>query len=151
VDDFIGAAQGTRTHLEDMRRVLFEAVDRVFRPLEVENGEGHREEPVSLKKQLKADGAWSNIGPGGRHGGHVHPPHRKETGEVDEILNSLNMCTKDRLNVKAWHKVLGELHSMSLAIPGSRGLFGILQEALGHTTGGPIHITAAIDDLLDNF
>jgi hypothetical protein len=76
-------------------------------------------------------------------------PRRRE--RLDAILDSLKQRESDRLSVKAWHKILGELRSMSLAVPGSRGLFGILQEALRHITGGHIRITAAIDDLLEDF
>jgi hypothetical protein len=70
---------------------------------------------------------------------------------LDEILDSLKHHTSDRINMKEWHRVLGELRSMSLAVPGSRGLFGILQEALHHKQKGNICTTQAINDLFEDF
>ena len=34
------------------------------------------------------------------------------------------------IGVDKWHWVLGELHSMALALPGARGLFSQMQETL---------------------
>ena len=55
------------------------------------------------------------------------PQHRQE--RLGEILASVPL-TQKRLSVKRWHKILGELRSMSLALPGSRGLFSSMQLAL---------------------
>ena len=38
--------------------------------------------------------------------------------------------TQKRVSVAKWHRVLGELRSMTLAIPGARGLFSHIQAAL---------------------
>jgi hypothetical protein len=85
-----------------------------------------------VKKLLKGDGAWMTrkqvlgwlidtlamtIG---------LPVHRKEC--LNKILASIDP-TQKRIATKQWHKILGELRSMSLAIPGSRGLFSTFQEA----------------------
>ena len=56
-----------------------------------------------------------------------------------------------RLPVSKWHQILGELRSMSPALPGSRGLFSMLQEALRHTEGHRIRITRAIHHLAQDF
>jgi hypothetical protein len=48
---------------------------------------------------------------------------------LQAILNSVP-CSKKRLTAKKWHKVLGKLRSMSVALPGSRGLFSQLQLVL---------------------
>jgi len=55
------------------------------------------------------------------------PPHR--VTRLHKILNSIKPKQKT-VPTKQWHKVLGELCSMSIAIPGSQGLFSLLQEAL---------------------
>jgi hypothetical protein len=155
VDDFIGAAQGDRSQLQAVRRTLFEAVDRVFRPLEGPDTPFHREEPVSLKKLGKGNGAWSTKKV--ILGWEVDTQQlcirltERRKKRLDEILDSLKYRTSDRISVKDWHKVLGELRSMSLAVPGSRGLFGILQEALRHKQKGRIRLTQAVDDLLEDF
>ena len=57
------------------------------------------------------------------------PPHRRQ--RLQEIFDTLRH--KDRVAVKMWHRFLGELRSMALGIPGSRGLFSLLQEGLRHT------------------
>jgi hypothetical protein len=54
------------------------------------------------------------------------PEHRRE--RLLEILTSVINCK--RASVQEWHRLLGELRSMSIAIPGSRGCFSFLQEAL---------------------
>jgi len=47
---------------------------------------------------------------------------------------------------RKWHKTLGKLWSMALALPGARGLFSLLQEAFCHTdnTKTCIHLTPVI-------
>ena len=56
------------------------------------------------------------------------PPHRLD--RLCEVLAWLNPPRK-RLPTPQWHQLLGELRSMSPALPGTRGLFSTLQEALG--------------------
>jgi hypothetical protein len=73
VDDFIGAAQGTPTRLNRIRRILMEAIDDVFRPLSPDDppyrdvfrplspdDPPYRREPISVKKR-QGDAAWSTI------------------------------------------------------------------------------------------
>jgi hypothetical protein len=56
-----------------------------------------------------------------------------------------------RVSLKKWYKVLGELSSMTLAIPGGRGLFSLLQSGLKHRDRYRIGITPAIRAQLDDF
>jgi hypothetical protein len=58
VDDAIGIAQGGTLRRKRLRRVLFTAIDSVFRPLEPGDSP-HRQEPISVKKLLKGDGCWT--------------------------------------------------------------------------------------------
>ena len=51
------------------------------------------------------------------------PPHRIQ--RLHKIL-SIPSSTK-QAPTKQWHKVLGELRSMALAMPGARGFFLLLQ------------------------
>ena len=55
------------------------------------------------------------------------PMHRLE--RLREVLTWISPPNK-RLLTKRWHQLLGELRSMSPAIPGTRGLFSVLQDAL---------------------
>ena len=67
------------------------------------------------------------------------PDHRAE--RLHEILNSIHP-TQRSIATKAWHKIVGELRSMSIALPGCSGLFSILQEAFRHEDA-----TASVSDL----
>jgi hypothetical protein len=131
VDDFIGLAQGTPRDRKRIHRVLLQALDEVFRPLAATDSP-FRQEPASVNKFLKGDGAWVT-----RKlvlGWLIDtvtmtielPPHR--LARLLAILDRLPV-TKSRVQTKDWHKVLGELRSMAIGIPGARGLFSTLQEA----------------------
>ena len=51
------------------------------------------------------------------------PPHRHD--RLNHILSTT--LVSRRVSTKAWHKLLGELRSMVLGIPGGHGLFSQLQ------------------------
>jgi len=152
VDDFISLAQ--RPFLRRVRRALLQAVDHVFRPLDRQD-DPKRREPVSLKKLRQGDCSWDtckvilgwvvdtvNLT--------MHlPPHRLE--RLCEILNSIPRRQK-RTSVKKWHTILGELRSMSVALPGSRNLFGRLQHALSsRPTAHRISLKRGVHQALDDF
>jgi len=130
VDDFISLAQ--RPFLRRVRRALLHSIDQVFRPLDASDGP-RRREPVSLKKLRQGDCSWDTCKTVlGWMLDTVNltlqlPPHRLE--RLCEILNSIPRNQK-RTTVKKWHALLGELRSMSIALPGSRNLFCRLQHAL---------------------
>lgn len=153
VDDFIQAMQGSKSQLRAYRRRLFHTIHQVFRPLEPTDPDA-RVDPISLKKLLKGDAAWSTtktiLGWAlDTQAGTIHLPQRRRD-RLQEILHSIGP-TQRRISVKKWHTVLGELRSMELAIPGLKGLFSTMQEALRHQTlarvalGQPQH--AFLDDI----
>jgi hypothetical protein len=153
VDDVVAMGQGNTPTLRHIRRVLLHTLDEVFRPLEAGDNP-FRNEPTSVKKLLKGDGYWETrklilgwILDTLRMTVEL-PAHRAE--RLQEILDSIPHNQK-RTSVKKWHKVLGELRSMSLAIPGSRGLFSLLQEALRHQANKRIRLTRGVHDCLDDF
>ena len=129
LDDFIKVVQGWYNALRT-RRTLFHAIDSVFRP----NGPGdyHRKEPNSRKKLLQGDAFWSTqkiilgwfidtlamtI---------TLPQHRQD--RLLELLQStIQRKSMDKIGLQ---KLLGELRSMALALPGSHGCFSFLQDAL---------------------
>ena len=53
---------------------------------------------------------------------------------LEEILASIP-STQKRLALEKWYKLLGELRSMSIALPASRGLFSSLQAVLRTRNG----------------
>ena len=152
VDDFIQAIQGSPTaRLNHLRRLLH-CIDAVFRPVDSHDSPLRKHVP-SLKKMLAGDAHLST-----RKvvlGWTIDtvrqtlelPPHRLE--RLQHLFDTLRF--KNRVSLKLWHKVLGELRSMSIGIPGSRGLFSLLQEGLRHTDKHRLRITPAMRDQLSDF
>ena len=100
------------------------AIDDVFRPLDASDNK-YRRQPVSVKKLMQGDCSWSTIKlvlgwiiDSVNMSIHL-PPHRLE--RLSEILASIP-TTQRHTSVKKWHKVLGELRSMSWALIGSKNL-----------------------------
>ena len=151
VDDFIALAQHDKPRI---RKILLHAVDSIFRPTDFKDGI-YRREPVSIKKLKQGDLSWNTtklvlgwiidtvamtI---------TLPAHRQE--RLGEILHSIPR-TQKRISIKKWHKILGELRSMSLALPGARNLFSILQAALSASTmTGRIALKKGVHDSLNDF
>ena len=54
VDDFCGLVQGNQWTRRLVKRILFQALDKVFRPLDEEDTQ-FRQEPASVKKLNKGD------------------------------------------------------------------------------------------------
>jgi hypothetical protein len=152
VDDFIAIAQGSPPQLNAVRNTLLHSIDAVFRPND--EGDDVRAEPVSLKKLDKGDASWKT-----RHtilGWDIDterktialPPHR--IARLHEILDSIPAHQR-RIGVSKWHQVLGELRSMSIALPGSRGLFSHLQAALSKKRGCRVPLTTEVHQALADF
>ena len=53
--------------------------------------------------------------------------------------------------MEKWHRILGELRSMALDLPGARGLFSQMQEALCHVKGKRVTLSPGVHDALDDF
>ena len=129
VDNFVKLAQGW-TNAMRVRRHTFQAIDEMFCSNDHLNHNG--KEPISQKKLQKGDDFWSTqkvvlwwlintatmtIS---------LPPHWRE--RLLAILTTI--LIRKRASMKEWHCLLGELHSMSLALPGSVRSFSILQTAI---------------------
>jgi hypothetical protein len=78
------------------------------------------------------------------------PPHRVE--RIFELLDSVTPGQR-RISTNKWQKLLGELRSMVLAIPGGRGLFSVLQEVLKHRcdNGSRVRLTSGVHSVLHDF
>ena len=152
VDDFIGLVQGSRSRRRRVRRLLFEAIDTVLRPLE-ETDKTSRQEPISVKKLKKGDACWGTrktilgwIIDTVQETIELTP---RRLQRLKDILDDLPR-SKKRIAVKEWHKIVGELRSMSLAVPGLRGLFSLMQEAFRSEHRKRIRLTAGLHDFLDD-
>jgi hypothetical protein len=152
VDDAIGCAQGSQARLGRVRRILLSALDDVLRPLD-STDPVTRQEPASVKKLLKGDACWSTLKTvlgwliDTVRGTIELPPHR-----VERIQGLFNLFKgRRRVAVKQWHQLLGELRSMTLAIPGGTGMFSHLQEALRVNDKSRVKLTQAVHDQLADF
>jgi hypothetical protein len=78
------------------------------------------------------------------------PPHR--VTRLFELLDSFTP-KQPRTTVNKWQKLLGELRSMVLGIPGGKGLFGVLQEALWtkFDHGTRVTLSSAVHHILADF
>jgi hypothetical protein len=155
IDDFLGVCQGNQHRRDQVRRVLLHQLDNVFRPQTAADIEWHRDEPASIKKLKKGDGAWttSKVILGWQVDTITKsvalPAHRFE--RLLQILDDLPR-TKKCVSLRKWQQHVGELRSMSLAIPGSRGLFSLLHEAFRHKDEAKrVRLSPAVHDFLDDF
>ena len=152
VDDFLLMAH-THHQRREVLRAALHSIDSVLRPLSPTDP-AHRKEPASVKKMAKGDAAWStrkrviDWDIDTEASTLSLPPHRLT--RLYELLDFLDPPRK-RVSVKFWHKLLGELRSMAPALPGTRGLFSILQEALQRSDRHRIRITKHVLDMVSNF
>ena len=149
VDDFCKLAQGEE-NCQRTRRATYHAIDAVFRPND--DKDVNRRQPISVKKLLKGDDSWSSqkviLGwlIDAIANSLALPAHRQ--AKLLSLLN--NLLLRKRSTVSDWHQLLGELRSMSLAVPGSRGCFSFLQHAL-KPGAKRIKITPTVRDQLKDF
>ena len=132
---------------------FFSCLQQIFRPLDSKDI-GERKEVLSLKKLDAGDCSWSTCKL--LLGWVVDtinmtislPPHR--ANRFRDILAEIP-ATQKRISVDKWHHCLGELRSMFLALPGLRGLFSQMQEALRHVNGKRVTLTQGVHEALANF
>ena len=152
MDDFIMACQLPPFQRTASRNTLFHCIDTVLRPLATSDIE-KRKEPNSTKKLLKGDASWSTVKI--VLGWKIDtvrrtielPEHR-----ATQLLKILDIPRhQHRTSLRKWQSLIGELRSMALALPGSRGLFSQLQSVLTSTAPGHrLLLTPAVHDQLDD-
>lgn len=133
MDDCTALVQ-TRLVAVNLHRWLLHNINNVFHPNSGPDftRQALRREPISDKKLHQGDAAWATTGVvlgwllDTCHGTLQLPPHR---------VDRLTLILKDILahptaTCKQWHRLLGELRSMTFTIPGGEGLFSPLQVAL---------------------
>jgi hypothetical protein len=152
VDDFIGLAQ-LHSNTCRVRHILLNAIDDVFRPNGANYSLAHRK-PMSLKKLQQGDCSWGTIKAVlgwiiYTENMTIHlPEHRVK--RLLEILDSIPP-TQKHTSIKKWHKVLGELCSMPLALPGSHNIFSSMQNALSNKTSTQVNLNKVVHHTLDDF
>ena len=113
----------------------------------------HRKEAILEKKLVKGDGGWNQhkevlgwILDSERMTLELTEQRAKRIIDIFEDLQGRN-----RVSVKKWQCVLGELQFMGPAVPGSAGLFGALQLGLAHSDKHRVKITRFLQDHLTDF
>jgi hypothetical protein len=76
------------------------------------------------------------------------PQHR--INRLESILNAFPW-SQQQTSVKRWHETLGELRSMSLALPGVQNIFSSMQSALSTQSKNRIALNKGIHDAIDDF
>jgi hypothetical protein len=155
VDDFVGMVQGNYKHRQHMKRSLLSSLDEVLRRVDGQDNV-HRQEPASVKKMLKGDATWATrkVVLGWMLSTCAMtiqlPPHR--VTRLFELLDSFTPKQR-RTTVNKWQKILGELRPMVLGIPGGKGLFSVLQEALRTKCdqGSRVKFSSAVHQILADF
>jgi hypothetical protein len=152
VDDFLELAQGDEQRRRHITRVLLHTLDEVLQPADPTIPA--QKEPASLKKLGKGDGVWETrktmlgwILDTLRRTIEL-PLHRAQ--RLHDIF--IELSSHNRVSTATWHKVIGELRSMALAVPGARGLFSALQTGFQQTEAHHrVRITAPIRHQLNDF
>ena len=151
VDDFIQVGQGGPKRMHTLRRHLLHSIDKVLAT--PASTDPDRNEAVSEKKMRKGDGSWATrkvllgwVVDFLRQTLEL-PPHRKlELGQI-----FADLASRKRISKKMWERILGKLRFVSIAIPGSAGLFSALQHANQKACQGRIRITQALRTCLNDF
>jgi hypothetical protein len=125
----------------------------VLRPRD-ETDRPSRKDPVSIKKLKQGDACWST---------------RKTIlgWDLDTVAGTLSLPThrierlyalldaypptRKRVPLTEWYQLLGELQSMTTALPGARGLFSTLQDALGKGDKHQVKLSCRVFDSLADF
>ena len=131
VDDFVGITQGNKARREEVKRALLHSLDDVLPPLSQMDLTTHQD-PSSMKKMKQGDSTWvtKKILLGwviDSVRGTIHLPQHRVTGLT---TMSQEVEGQRRVSQKRWRKLLGELRSMMLDMPGSEGMFSHIQASL---------------------
>ena len=114
----------------------------------------YRTEPVSMKKLRKGDLSWNTIKTvlGWVINTTTMTIHLLDhrVARLAVILASIP-ATQKRSLLKKWHKVIGELRSMSLALPGSRNIFSQMQKALSNCKKTRVALTKGVHQAVHDF
>ena len=138
VDVFVGnlprLAKGPFHRRQQVQRTLIHALEKVF--WTCDSGDlTNRKEVLPLKNLLTGDSTWTTcqvllgwVIDTVNMRLSLYPHQGNRFKDIPEEVSSRHK----RINVEKWQWVLGELRSMYIALPGARGLFSHMQEALRH-------------------
>ena len=150
-NSFLGLSQG-RQNGRCVQRILLHTIDDVICPLDANNGP--QKELVSLKKIQQGDYLNGTIKTMLRwiidtvNMMIYLPQHQLQ--RLADIIASIPIMQK-QMSVRKWHKVVGELRSMALALPGARHLLSPMQHALTNKLGTRVLLQKGVHHALKDF
>src|SRR5512146_26202 len=141
VDDFIALCQGSKHRLRTVRRILMHTVDDF---LKSPSDHPKAREPLSLKKLCNGDASWDTVKVVlgwliDSVAQTLALPQHRASRTIDFVTGFLS---HKRCTLRQWQKLLGAPLFVSPGVPGSRGLFSILQLPLQHQRTNRICITS---------
>ena len=152
VDDFIKISQGESTKRR-VRILFFRYLYSVFLSNDFHDNI-HRREPNSVKRLRKVDRSWPQIkfilGWIVNTASITIALLEYRVDKLVEIISSIPI-TQKHASVKKWHKILGDLRIMCLALPASYHLFCRMQNSLSTVTKTRKAINKGVHQYLNDF
>jgi hypothetical protein len=113
----------------------------------------YRKEPISQSKLQKQDAAWQDVKQclGWDYAGaskHLLVAEHRRSKTQASLAEALS---QNRVGLKKWQSLLGQLRSLVLGMPSLEGQFSLLQAGLTHQKEGRVRITAAVKEQLSTF
>ena len=151
MDDFLQLGQGSPAHVNGLRRHLLSTVDKAL--AQPTHTEAQRTEVLSLKKLLKGDGSWRTrkiilgwLVDTVRQTIELPAQQKKMLADIfEDLARSL------RVSLKKYRSIVGKLLFVSTAIPGSAGLFSVLQLAQNCASRNQVRINHILRQHLNAF
>ena len=153
IDDFLGLAQLPAHRQRQVQQTLLHTLDKMFWPCDSRDS-SNRKELLSLNKLLEGGCIWStcqvllgwvidmvNIT--------LSLPPRQEN-RFKEILAGIP-CSQKRIGMDKWYRVLGNIFPVDISLPGARGIFSHMQEAILHMNGKQVALTRGVHQALAEF
>ena len=152
VDDFIACTDAmSRKSILQISRAMLHGIHSVFPPRDITGHAGG--DPISEKKLEKLEGLWEHtkeilgwILDGANYTIQLPP------AKVEKMVQTLRaLAKKKKVRLKEFQKIAGSLHHASMGIPGGRGLFTTIWQAMANEKKGWIPLSKDIKDTFADF
>jgi hypothetical protein len=151
VDDFIGITNDISPHhLQHLSRALLHGIHALFPPPSVSHHQGG--DPISEKKLQQGDGQWSHVKEilGWIFNGAAYtielPPKKIE--KITALIKGI--AKREFSSLKRYQEMAGKLQHASFGMPGGKGLFSPIYNAMKHSVD-PIPIKPALKQALEDW
>ena len=152
VDDFIACTDSmARDTILKITRAMLHGIHSIFPPRDITGHNGG--DPISEKKLEKLEGLWQHtkeilgwIINGANYTIQLPP------AKVEKMVRTIKAFSKKKkIRLKDFQKIAGSLHHASMGIPGGRGLFTTIWQAMANTHGGWIKLTPQLKATFSDF